>query len=376
MRRLATTGALAVVVACNVIAGVDHFRLCEGVECDAATATDGSTDVVPPTDTGTDAKGPPPSCDGLAKTCGPNASDDCCATALVPGGSFSLGLVDYDTRDAAGPPTNATISTFRLDKYLVTVGRYRMFIQAVLTQAWFPQPGSGKHVHLDGGALAGEPGWASAFGTIPGTKPDWDNALGSCAGLYVPAGASYTPNPQAGTENRAINCVSWPLAYAFCIWDGGFLPTYAELDYASAGGGEQRIYPWSSPPDSGAIDWLHASYSEPQYNCTGDPLYDGAAHAPCEPGDYVVVGSKSLGNGRWGHADLAGYFDELTLDCASTFDGGACNDCVHDVVCASGQRVTHGGNYGDDKDGIHTELRRVEDAPGHEWEGFRCARPP
>ena len=32
------------------------------------------------------------------------------------------------------------------------------------------------------------------------------------------------------------------------------VPTEAELAYAGSGGSEQRVYPWSSPPASGAID--------------------------------------------------------------------------------------------------------------------------
>ena len=43
-----------------------------------------------------------------------------------------------------------------------------------------------------------------------------------------------------------MNCVNWFEAYAFCIWDGGFLPSDTEWEYAAAGGSLQREYPWGS----------------------------------------------------------------------------------------------------------------------------------
>lgn len=55
--------------------------------------------------------------------------------------------------------------------------------------------------------------------------------------------ATWTDNPGA-QENFPMACVEWPTAYAFCLWDGGRLPTEAEWEFAAAGGDQNRLYPW------------------------------------------------------------------------------------------------------------------------------------
>ncbi len=52
-----------------------------------------------------------------------------------------------DRRRRADP---ASVSGFRLDKYQVTVGRFRQFVAASVA-GWRPAAGSGKHAHLNGG---------------------------------------------------------------------------------------------------------------------------------------------------------------------------------------------------------------------------------
>ena len=61
---------------------------------------------------------------------------------------------------ADGGPTNeadpASVSTFRLDKYLVTVGRFRAFVNAWNQgKGYLPTPGSGKHTHSEQGGSGG-----------------------------------------------------------------------------------------------------------------------------------------------------------------------------------------------------------------------------
>src|SRR4051812_17967378 len=82
---------------------------------------------------------PPPqflSCAGLPMTCGANGSDSCCNSPAIPGGTY------YRSFDLAGDGISgdmsfpATVSNFRLDKYEVTVERFRAFVNAGMgTQA-------------------------------------------------------------------------------------------------------------------------------------------------------------------------------------------------------------------------------------------------
>jgi formylglycine-generating enzyme required for sulfatase activity len=58
-------------------------------------------------------------------------------------------------------------------------------------------------------------------------------------------------------DQYPMNCVNWYEAFAFCIWDGGRLPTEAEWEYAAAGGDENRIYPWGND----VAEPLPASYA-------------------------------------------------------------------------------------------------------------------
>ena len=156
--------------------------------------------------------------------------------------------------DVAHLANPATISNFRLDKYEVTVGRFRKFVDAWVS-GWRPATASGKHTHLNSGqgltSTAGgyEPGWDATWanypgagnanstvpsGTSPTTVSGWTTNL-SCDSSFQ------TWTSAAGAnENKPQTCLSWYDLHAFCIWDGGFLPSEAEWEYAAAGAGPRR----------------------------------------------------------------------------------------------------------------------------------------
>jgi sulfatase modifying factor 1 len=252
----------------------------------------------------------PPSCAGLAPTCGPDRDADCCASAVVPGGTFNRG------NDANAP---ATVSPFRLDTYVATVGRFRQFVGAYAA-GWRPTAGQGANPHN-----AQDPGWTSAWDTnLPSDLP---------AQLACTDYQTWTAAPGAN-ENKPIVCESWYEAFAFCIWDGGRLPTDAEYNFAAAGGTEERTYPWSNPPGDTTIDGTYASY-----DCMGD----GSAAGACAVTDLLIVGSKPKGNGRWGHADLAGNVLQWMRDWSGALVS-PCNDCVQ-LATTDSWRLLRGGSF-------------------------------
>jgi len=288
--------------------------------------------------------------------CGPG-HESCCISLDVAGGTYNRTY-----RNGGSGPTGqadpATVSSFRLDKYLVTVGRYRQFA-AAWSGGWMPAAGAGKHAYLSGGGLAAtaggvETGWSTSFAT--NVRPTTSSLTGGsyCDGTY----ATWTASATGGRENFPINCVNWYEAYAFCIWDAGFLPSEAEWEYAAAGGSEQRQYPWgtTAPGTMNQYAIYGAYYTA---NATG----------------LAPVGTAAMGAGKWGQLDLAGEIWEWNLDWKNTYVS-PCTDCVS--LTAASYRIVRGDNYGGSVNNLVPTVRGGDIAPeGRDSNfGFRCARAP
>ncbi|HEX3758201.1 MAG TPA: SUMF1/EgtB/PvdO family nonheme iron enzyme [Kofleriaceae bacterium] len=103
-----------------------------------------------------------PSCAGSPRTqaasCGASGGDDCCASLLVSAGTYDRGF-DLAGDSLSGDMTSpATVSNFRLDRYEVTVARFRAFVEAGRgAKAMAPAVGSGAHPKLAGS------GWQAAW---------------------------------------------------------------------------------------------------------------------------------------------------------------------------------------------------------------------
>ena len=323
-------------------------------------ADGGSTSVPPPGASEGEAAGTG-SCalegSGLSD-CG--ASREGCCISLEVSGGTSYRTYANDGNGVIGEADPATVSGFRLDKYLVTVGRFRRFVRA-WDGGWRPQPGSGKHASLNGGrglANAGSPGsFESGWDASGDTQVAPTDANLACANWP-------TWTPAAGSQEvLPINCVNWWEAYAFCIWDSGFLPSEAEWAYAASGGSEQRAYPWGeAAPGEGNEYAIYGCHYPDGDTCAGTS-------------NIAPVGTASSGAALWGQLDLAGNLYEWSLDAWSPSYVTPCIDCANLPV--SSTRVVRGGAF-DNPAAALLATNRTEGAEAgrYDGQGFRCARAP
>jgi formylglycine-generating enzyme required for sulfatase activity len=266
-----------------------------------------------------------------------------------------------------GEADDATVSDFRLDRYLVTVGRFRAFVGAWSGgTGYLPAGGSGKHTHLNGGkglVLAGatsmyEPGWSPTYDAQ--VTPTSANLTSCQSGV-----STWTDLAGGGHENLPINCVDWAEAYAFCIWDGGFLPSESEWEYAAAGGSDQREYPWGQA-DPGTTNQYAI------YGCN----YGGGGGTCATIASIAPVGAATAGAGLWTQLDLVGDLLVWNLDWyASAYD--ACVDCVYPTPGSLAARVVRGADFTSTGGLLYPAVRSSQPPADRERViGFRCARVP
>jgi formylglycine-generating enzyme required for sulfatase activity len=276
------------------------------------------------------------------RTCGASGTESCCVALPVP-------------RPKAA---------FTLDKYSVTAGRFRVFIEktggdvrsyvhanrpAWFDAAWEPwlpnkmDDGTAvtgaSHVFAAGQGLDGvyQQLGPIHYGTEgPGNEGCLTKEVGNARTYRLPDDvntnlfADTQQYAEDALDQKPMQCATFYMFAAFCIWDGGRLPTLAELDYAwDAGDIPNHLYPWGNAPapggwdfpfdtqahalaygkpspDGGAVDQTVANY---KYNFW---LPDTLACLNNDPNacDYSVYlappGRFPKGNGPFGHADLAG----------------------------------------------------------------------
>lgn len=276
----------------------------------------------------------------------------CCDRKTLPAATFGMGRgssgVENDVCASGAwayakcsaneqPQHDVTLSALSLDTYEVTVGRFRKFVTAYPGNK--PTAGAGANPNLTGS------GWDTAWdSSLPSDQAALISAL-KCHATYL----TWTDLP-GSNENKPINCTSWHVAFAFCAWDGGRLPTEAEWEYA-ASGGEDRALPWTS--GATAPDTSHAVF--------------GVA-------SLAVVGSVPNGVAKWGQHDMAGNVYEWTLDWYAAYPVGACTNCANLVPAT--YRVTRGGSFLLGQEHTRAEHRNTGSQSANSSIGVRCARNP
>jgi len=286
---------------------------------------------------------------------------------VIPQGSFMMG------RSASGsdayasghanelPAHSVTVSSFKLDKYEVTVGRFRQFVTAY-SAGWRPSAGAGAHPTISGS------GWNVAWddsariGTnLPLTGADAATTKAIFA-TRLKCGSSYQTWTDISGLNEAmpINCVDWFEAMAFCIWDGGRLPTEAEWEYAAVGGSEERLYPWGSALPSVETTKANSSLSDKS--------------------PYIAVGSHPTGAGKWGQQDLAGSMWEWNLDWyGDWYSNPSASGADVCYLTTSFSRVMRGGSWSLNNidDFLRAAKRHIVAPSTHYYgSGLRCSRTP
>jgi formylglycine-generating enzyme required for sulfatase activity len=277
---------------------------------------------------------------------------------MVPGSAFPMGRsINGTDAYAAGsvdetPEHMVTVSPFMLDTYSVTVGRFRNFVAAF--NGIPPVQGAGANPAIPNS------GWNSSWNkNLAASQAQLRSGL-QCVPAYAP-NATWTDAP-GPHENNMMSCVSWYEAFAFCVWDGGRLPTEAEREYAAAGGAENRLYPWGAT--MGSTDPTLVD----DFDSMGSP--------------FDAVGTHPNGAGKWGHQDLAGLTWEWILDWydPNWYSGGgaSCTDCANltamGVDGGAPTRVIRGGAWDGNDRTVRAAQRGYGDPMGRSYPGFRCAR--
>jgi hypothetical protein len=285
-----------------VVASDCQSSVCAALVCQAPSPTDG---VKNGTESDVDCGGAGnPGC-ATGKACAAHedcASNGCgydgkCAagrscTGHYGGDTCGLGEVGKPGAAHESCCTTAPAGGVSLDKYQVTAGRMRAFVErvggdvrgfvqqarangelhgATMDPAWDLYLPTSKEGNANAGELAdrfyGEPGGAaptpgiytSAYRQLGGAMFQGQNlGLQGCR-VDAPGSHTYWMNAQVQSDyfgdrasehgqdiydTKSLNCVDYLMAQSFCIWDGGRLETFAEWQAAWG----PSAMPWGATP--------------------------------------------------------------------------------------------------------------------------------
>lgn len=292
-----------------------------------------------------------PSCWGLQNIC---QGYSCCEDPLLTEGIFTQG-------DGTEEAFRNHLSPYRLDMFEVTVARFRNFVDDY--EDWRsrgnPRDGAGEHPHIPGS------GWDARVAVYTSAEQLRSRYM-NCDGLS----AFGTWVDDTGNDTLPMNCVDWDIAFLFCVWDGGRLPTESEWEYAAVGGDNQYLYAWGDDPVLGNSADYNTDYAV--YDCMGD----GSGPEDCAFTDILPVGSRRPGQALWDHYDLNGSMSEWLLDAYAHYPTLDQTDYAN--LEEPLERVIRGGGFKEPGTPWQTSIYRQHSVSAFSDDslGFRCARSP
>lgn len=284
-----------------------------------------------------------PNADGV-----PRYDEEVC----VPGGAFVFGNGEhFGVGSASGVPERvAVVSPFRMDRFEVSVGRWRAALAA-----GFVSPDDTPFANDEPLDPEGEKWRACTFSNAP-----------------------------MGREAFPLNCVSSAAAQAFCAFHGGALPTEVQWEHAAQAAGRDREtrYPWGdleASCDRAVYARIHDVF---EIFGSADCLHLGLGPAPIEAslGPDPAAGDVSLGLGVVG---LGGSLAEWMADTFTTLDA-VCwlRAPLRDPACraAGPEQSVRGGSWAAHVLSLFPGNRISADIAtsserGSSNVGFRCVRP-
>ncbi len=213
--------------------------------------------------------------------------------------------------------TDKPSGPFELDKYDVTAGRMRAFVERYNgdLQTW----------------AKSEPTWNQSWTQfLPANMTDALYLLGPGGkrGCYVTnqGGRTYWQGPVDGNaqevsdftkdvlDEKALNCVTWYMAQAVCAFDGGRLASNAEIAWAFTNGSKNTTYPWgwddNTAYSASAADLrlIHVySYQTPNPPASLRQVGSGSSAYPLDHAFWIAPpGRRPTGADQYGLMDVAG----------------------------------------------------------------------
>ena|GEM_PF-1087843 len=246
--------------------------------------------------------------------------------ALIAAGSFTMGSSSSTSEQ---PIHTVYLDAYYIDKYEVTNGQYKQFI--------------------DAGGYRNSSCW---------TTEGWDWRMSNNITQPNYWTSSTFGYVAVNGPNLPVVGVSWYEADAYAKWAGKRLPTEAEWEKA-ARGTDQRMYPWGNIWYTNYCNWHDGT--------SGDGSQDGYKYT-------APIGSYENGKSPYGCYDMAGNVSEWCNDLSGTYPSGTVSNPSGPTTGI--YRVLRGGSWEGGVYESRSAYRYLSNYPYHNFDnfGFRCAK--